>query len=98
MKRRRHPALRTLALTVGILLIAVTPVVALAPGPAGIFTFAGGFGLVLKNSSWARRQFARGKRRFPRTGGLADRALRRGSARRRRERARANDAGGGVSR
>jgi len=73
-------------LTVGALLIVVTPIAALAPGPAGIFTFAGGVGLVLQNSMWARRQFARGKRRFPRTGRLADRALRRASARRRRER------------
>ena len=86
MSRTRHPALRTTALVVGVLLILITPVVALAPGPAGIFTFAGGFGLVLQNSLWAKRQFARHKRRWPRTGGLADRALRRGSAKRRRER------------
>ncbi len=84
MSRSRHPALRTAALVLGALLIAITPIVALAPGPAGIFTFAGGFGLVLQNSAWAKRQFARGKRRFPRTGGLADRALRRASAKRRR--------------
>lgn len=86
---RRHPALRTVFLTFGVLLIAVTPLVALLPGPGGIFTFAGGAGLVLQNSLWAKRQFARGKRRFPRTGGLADRALRRSSAKRRRERDRA---------
>ena len=86
MSRSSNPALRTAALILGVLLIAVTPIAALAPGPAGIFTFAGGFGLVLQNSLWAKRQFARGKRRFPRTGNLADRALRRGSAKRRRER------------
>lgn len=86
MSRRRHPALRSGALALGILLIVSTPLAALLPGPAGIFTFAGGAGLVLQNSLWARRQFARGKRRFPRTGNLADRALRRASARRRRMR------------
>jgi len=86
VSRRRHPALRTAALTLGIVLIAVTPLAALLPGPGGIFAFAGGAGLVLQNSVWARRQFARGKRRFPRTGNLADRALRRASARRRRAR------------
>lgn len=86
MSRSRNPALRTAALSLGALLILVTPVVALLPGPVGIFTFAGGAGLVLQNSRWAKYQFARGKRRFPRTGRLADRALRRASARRRRAR------------
>lgn len=86
VSRDRHPALRTGFFVLGIVLIVVTPLVALLPGPGGIFTFAGGAGLVLQNSLWARRQFARGKRRFPRTGSLADRALRRPSARRRRER------------
>ncbi|MBN2970995.1 hypothetical protein JW805_03040 [Roseomonas aeriglobus] len=76
--------MRTAALSLGVLLILVTPLAALLPGPAGIFTFAGGAGLVLQNSRWAKYQFARGKRRFPRTGRLADRALRRASARRRR--------------
>jgi hypothetical protein len=86
MSRVRHPALRTGLFGLGIALVLVTPVVALLPGPAGIFTFAGGMGLVLQNSPWARRHFVRAKRRFPRTGNLADRALRRASARRRRER------------
>ncbi len=81
------PALRTALFAVGMLLIAVTPAVALLPGPGGIFTFAGGLALVLRNSLWARRQFARFKRRWPKIGGLADRGLRRASARRRRERA-----------
>ncbi len=86
MSRSRSPVLRTAALSLGVVLILVTPLAALLPGPAGVFTFAGGAGLVLQNSLWARQQFARGKRRFPRTGRLADRALRRASARRRRAR------------
>lgn len=84
VSRPRSPAYRTAALSLGIALIVATPVVALLPGPVGIFTFAGGAGLVLQNSRWARYQFVRGKRRFPKTGQLADRALRRASARRRR--------------
>ena len=49
-------------------------------------TVAGGAGLVLRNSPWARRRLALQKRRFPRVGDLIDRGLRRRSARRRRER------------
>ena len=82
----RHPVLRTGFLVAGGVLILITPVVALLPAPVGVFTFAGGLALILPNSLWARRQFARGKRRFPRLGGWADRSLRRASARRRRER------------
>ncbi|MHA6723593.1 hypothetical protein [Sphingomonas sp. RS2018] len=82
----RHPALRSVFLAFGVLLMAITPVVALLPGPAGVFSFAGGLGLVLQNSLWARRRFAQAKRRYPRAGNLADRGLRRPSARRRRER------------
>ncbi|SOB79195.1 hypothetical protein SAMN06297144_0424 [Sphingomonas guangdongensis] len=82
----RHPALRGAFLIGGVVLILLTPVVALLPGPFGIFSFAAGLGLVLQNSLWAKRQFARGKRRYPRAGALADRGLRRPSARRRRER------------
>ena len=86
MSRARHPALRTTFLVVGVLLIAITPLVALLPGPGGVFAFAGGLALVLRNSLWARQRFVRAKRRWPRAGGLADRGLRRASAKRRRER------------
>ena len=88
----RHPAVRTALLALGIVLIALTPVVGPLPGPGGIIVFAAGLTLVLRNSRWARRAFARAKRRWPRLGALADRALRRQSARRRRERARRGDA------
>ncbi len=88
MTRRHshHPALRASFFVLGILLMLITPLVALLPGPGGIFTFAGGLALVLQNSLWARRRFARAKRRFPRAGRLADRGLRRASDKRRRER------------
>ena len=58
----------------------------------GIIVLALGLTLVLRNSRWARRAFARAKRRWPRFGDLADRGLRRKSARRRRERARSGEA------
>ena len=73
--------------TVGVLLILVTPLVAVLPGPAGIFTFAAGLALILRNSRWARYRFARLMRGHPRIRALSDRALRRASAKRRRMRA-----------
>jgi hypothetical protein len=76
--------MQILLLIVGAMLIVATPVVAVLPGPAGIFTFAAGLALILRNSAWARRRFARAMRRYPRIGSVADRALRRASAKRRR--------------
>ena len=75
---------RPLLLATGVLLIAAAPVVGILPGPGGVFVFAGGLMLVLRHSAWARRRWARAKRRWPRLGDLADRAMRRPSARRRR--------------
>jgi hypothetical protein len=80
----RHPALRLALLMLGVSLIVVTPLVALLPGPGGIFTFAAGLALVLRTSLIARRWFARFARRWPWVGALADRGLRRASAKRRR--------------
>jgi len=58
------------------------------PGPGGIFFFAGGLILILRNSRLARRKFVVAKRRWPRIGNLLDRTMRRGSALRRRARER----------
>lgn len=82
----RHPVMRVALLSTGVLLIAAAPVAGLLPGPGGIFLFAGGLALVLRNSLWAKQRFARWKRRWPRAGNLADRGLRRPSAKRRRQR------------
>lgn len=86
MTRVRHPALRTGLFATGVLLIIAAPVVSPLPGPAGTLFFAGGLVLVLRNSAWARKRFAVWKRRWPRAGGMADWALRRPSAQRRRTR------------
>ncbi len=82
----RHPALRYTQLTLGGMLIVAAPLASPLPGPGGIALFAGGLILVLRNSHRARVQWARLKRRWPRTGGLVDRAMRRRSALRRHAR------------
>lgn len=84
--RARSPLKRTILFVTGILVILVSPIVGAIPGPGGIFVFAAGLVLVLQNSKWARRNFARWKRKYPRFGNLADRALQRRSAKRRRAR------------
>ena len=82
----RHPALRILQLVLGVLLLVGAAVMGPLPGPGGIFLFAGGMVLILRNSRLAQVRWARLKRRWPRTGNLVDRAMRRRSALRRRAR------------
>ena len=77
------PIKRYAQLTLGTLMIVLAPVAMPLPGPAGTLLFAGGLILVLRNSIWARQRWARLKRRYPRIGGLVDRAMRRRSALRR---------------
>jgi len=74
---------RTSLFVLGLLLMAATPAVAVLPGPGGIFVFAAGLALVLKNSEWAKRRYVRFKRWQPRAGAWADWGLRRPSAKRR---------------
>lgn len=78
--------LRYVYLGLGWLLIVLTPVIGALPGPGGIFVFAGGAALLLKNSNWVKRLYARYSRRYPRHGRLADKVLRRSSAPRGRAR------------
>lgn len=82
----RHPARRWAELVTGVLLMVSAPLVAPLPGPAGTMFFAGGMMLVLRNSARARHWFVRQKRRRPKLGAFLDRAMRRGSALRRRAR------------
>ncbi|KQT33649.1 hypothetical protein ASG29_06455 [Sphingomonas sp. Leaf412] len=82
----RHPVARVTQLTLGALLIVAAGIVGPLPGPGGIFLFAGGMVLVLRNSRGARVRFARAKRRWPRIGHAVDVAMRRRSALRRRAR------------
>lgn len=92
MPKSRNPLIRMALVALGLVIIAVSPLVGVIPGPGGIFVFAAGLVLVLRNSRWAQGHFARIKRRWPRFGHYADMALRRRSARRRRERAARLDA------
>ena len=78
--------LRIVYLGLGWLLLILTPIVGALPGPGGIFLFAGGAALLLKNSNWVKRAYARHSRRYPRHGRLADKILRRRQAPRGRAR------------
>ena len=77
------PAVRTGLVAIGILLIAITPLIGVLPGPGGVFVFAAGAALVLKYSQWAKRLYVRLRRRYPKGAAWADWALRRPSPKRR---------------
>lgn len=79
----RHPTIRTALFVLGCVLLGMTPFVGVLPGPGGVFTFALGLGLMLRNSAWAKRHYVRFKRRWPKPGHWCDRGMRRASARRR---------------
>ena len=81
----RSRPVRTALFMTGLLLIILAPLVGVIPGPGGVFVFAAGLTLALKNSDWAKRQYVRFKRWQPKAGGWADWGLRRRSARRREE-------------
>lgn len=82
------PIVRQCLVGVGLLLIAVTPLIGPIPGPGGLITFGAGLGLILRYTGWAKRLYVRFKRRHPNKGRWTDWSLRRASARRREERAR----------
>ncbi|WP_445192517.1 hypothetical protein ACT009_00810 [Sphingomonas sp. Tas61C01] len=83
MPAPRHPAMRIAQLTLGGLLMIGAALIGPLPGPGGIFLFAGGLILLLRNSRKARSIFVRAKRRWPKIGHLLDRTMRRPSALRR---------------
>jgi hypothetical protein len=74
---------RTALFMAGLLLIIVSPLAGAIPGPGGVFVFAAGLALALKNSEWAKRQYVHFKRKQPKVGRWADWGLRRRSFRRR---------------
>ncbi|MEA2998707.1 MAG: hypothetical protein QOK17_540 [Sphingomonadales bacterium] len=77
---------------VGLLLIAVTPLVGPIPGPGGILVFAAGLTLVLRYSDWAKKQYVWLKKKHPKKGAWADWGLRRNSHMRREARRREREA------
>jgi hypothetical protein len=74
---QKSPLRRMAMLCLGWFVIAVSPIIGAIPGPGGIFVFAAGLVLVLRNSNWAKRQFIRACNRWPKLGTYADKALRR---------------------
>src|SRR3954467_14230787 len=86
------PPVRMALVIVGCLLMLAAPVVGPIPGPGGIIVFAAGLSLVLKYNGWGKRLYVGFKRRHPKKGAWADWGLRRGSARRRHEKAKAAEA------
>jgi hypothetical protein len=64
-------------MALGWLLIVGAPVVGILPGPGGIFVFAAGVVLLIRNSCWAKRHYVRMKRRWPRLGHHTDKMMRR---------------------
>ena len=80
------PIVRTALFVLGCLLIVISPLVGVIPGPGGVVVFAFGLGLVLKYSDWAKRQYVRFKRSHPNKGRWADWGMRRESAKRREAR------------
>lgn len=78
-----HPVVEWTIFAIGVILIAVSPVLGALPGPGGIFVFALGLAMVLKTSRWARRRYVKFKRWQPKAGRWTDWGLRRKSAARR---------------
>jgi|GEM_PF-623758 len=78
-----HPVVEWSIFAVGLLLMLLSPLFGVVPGPGGIFVFAIGLAMVLKTSMWAKRHYVKFKRWQPKAGRWTDWGLRRRSARRR---------------
>ena len=87
VKAPRDSVLRIVYLTTGwVLVLVITPIVGVLPGPGGIFIFAFGAALLLKNSNWVKRAYVRHSRRHPGHARFGDKVLRRPKAPRGRAR------------
>ena len=78
-----HPVTEWSIFGIGVVLIILSPLAGVIPGPGGLFVFAIGLAMVLKTSMWAKRRYVRFKRWQPKAGRWADWGLRRQSAKRR---------------
>jgi len=78
-----HPVVEWSIFVVGVILMLLSPLFGVIPGPGGIFIFAIGLAMVLKTSMWAKRHYVRFKHWQPKAGRWVDWGLRRRSARRR---------------
>jgi hypothetical protein len=57
-----HPVVEWTLFVIGILLLVVSPLVGILPGPGGVLVAGLGLALVLKTSMWAKRRYARMKK------------------------------------
>ena len=96
-----HPAVEWSLFVLGVLLLVVSPLVGVIPGPGGVVVAGLGLALILRTSMWAKRRYARIKKRRVKLGrrdfvlgDWTDWALRRRSAKRRREIAKAKEPSG----
>jgi hypothetical protein len=97
-----NPIVEWAMFAAGVLLLILAAVTGpLIPGPNGVIFAAAGLSLILKSSLWAKRHYARLKRKRVKIRGRhivlgewTDWALRRKSAKRRKEVAKARDGGG----
>lgn len=80
-----HPVVEWSMFGIGLVLLALAPIVGALPGPGGIIVAGIGLALVLRTSMWAKRHYVRFKRWQPKAGRWTDWALRRKSAKRREE-------------
>jgi hypothetical protein len=78
-----NPLVEWTLLAIGVVLVIVSPLVGVIPGPGGIIVAGVGLALVLKTSMWAKRHYVRFKRWQPKAGRWTDWALRRPNAQRR---------------
>jgi hypothetical protein len=90
-----HPVVEWGMFGLGVVLLAVSPLVGAIPGPGGVVVAGVGLALVLKTSMWAKRRYVKFKRWQPKAGRWTDWALRRSSARRRQELAKTDQTGPG---
>lgn len=90
-----HPLVEWSLFALGLVLLALSPLVGAIPGPGGVIVAGVGLALVLKTSMWAKRRYVKFKRWKPKAGRWTDWALRRRSAQRREALRKAADGGSG---
>jgi hypothetical protein len=72
-----NSAVQWAMIILGWTLIILAPLIGWLPGPGGLILFPIGLALVLKNSRWAKRRYARFSKKHPAYGRWTDWAMRR---------------------
>jgi hypothetical protein len=74
---RDNRAFQWVMIVTGWGLMILAPLIGWLPGPGGLILFPLGMALVIKNSLWAKRQYAKHAKRHPEYGTWANWAMRR---------------------